>query len=82
MTGLPNLLWPSKGKLALRDYGKVFCPPDQPEDWYAANGVDHDRGCVVLVRPDQHVAGIYGLTDWSSLVDFFASFMAPVNTLP
>ena len=23
---LPNLLWPSKGKLALRDYGKVFAP--------------------------------------------------------
>ena len=82
VTGLPNLLWPSKGKLALRDYGKVFCPPDQPEDWYAANGVDHDRGCIVLVRPDQHVAGIYGLTDWSSLVDFFAGFMAPVNNLP
>ena len=79
---LPDLLWPSKGKLALRDYGKVFCPPDRPEDWYASQGIDHDRGCIVLARPDQHVAGIYGLNDWAALVDFFAGFMVPVHTPP
>ncbi len=82
VTDLPDLLWPSKGKLALRDYGKVFCPPDRPEDWYASQGIDHDRGCIVLARPDQHVAGIYGLTDWAALVDFFAGFMTPVHTPP
>ena len=78
-TDLPPLLQPCKGKLALRDYGKVFCPPSNPVAWYATLGIDPDLGCLAVVRPDQHVAAVFALTEWHALARFFARFMTPTH---
>lgn len=42
---------------------------------YHGYGIDPDTGCVIVVRPDQHVAGVYGMEEYESIGDFFESFM-------
>ncbi|MDA7426697.1 FAD-dependent monooxygenase [Thalassococcus lentus] len=67
ITQMPDRLFPPKGRLALRDYEKVFCPDPAGEDLFDLRGIDRERGCLVLVRPDQYVAGLFELTDTESL---------------
>jgi len=75
---LPNLLLPRKGRLGLIDYEKVFCPDfDSGQDIFDARGIDRERGCLVIVRPDQYVANVLPLDDHAALAAFFAAFMAP-----
>jgi len=74
--GLHPLLTPQKGSLGLRDYEKVFCPDFKSgTDIFDARGIDRDRGCMVVVRPDQHVAHILPLDGTAALERFFAGFM-------
>tara|TARA_B100000768_G_scaffold56215_1_gene54696 strand:- start:236 stop:2167 length:1932 start_codon:yes stop_codon:yes gene_type:complete len=71
---MPDYLWPAKGKYGLRDYEKVFYAA-HGNDIFEQRGIDRASGCMVLVRPDQHVAGILPLTACNELVNFFDSFM-------
>lgn len=75
---LPSLLLPRKGRLGLIDYEKVFCP-DFKSGWdiFDLRGIDRERGCLVIVRPDQYVANILPLDDHAALAAFFAAFMLP-----
>lgn len=73
---MPELLWPAKGKYGLRDYEKVFrSVPDN--DIFEQRGIDRSSGCMVVVRPDQHVATILPLTAHEQLSAFFDYFMIP-----
>ncbi|CAN7438340.1 FAD-binding monooxygenase [Bosea sp. LjRoot90] len=75
---LPSLLLPRKGRLGLVDYEKVFCPDLRSgQDIFDARGIDRERGCLVIVRPDQYVANILPLDDHAALAAYFAAFMAP-----
>jgi phenol 2-monooxygenase len=74
MHDLPDYLWPAKGKYALRDYEKVFQSQDD-NDVYDLRGIDCNRGCVVIVRPDQHIATILPLTAHAEISSFFDAFM-------
>ena len=38
-------------------------------------GIDREKGCAVVVRPDQHVAGVWGLDGLVEMGEFFAGFM-------
>jgi phenol 2-monooxygenase len=70
------LLVPVKGTLGLRDYEKIFTIDHKSgDDIYAMRGINRDRGCMVLVRPDQHVAHILPLDAHDALGRFFAGFM-------
>ena len=71
---LPNFLWPAKGKYGLNDYEKVF-HAEQGNDIFAQRGIDRESGCMVIVRPDQHVANILPLTAHDELTEFFDEFM-------
>ncbi|WP_415922742.1 hypothetical protein [Tateyamaria sp. SN6-1] len=74
MHDLHDHLWPAKGKYGLRDYEKVFHA--QPgNDIYDLRGINRDQGCIVVVRPDQHVANILPVTDHAALAAFFDAFM-------
>ena len=67
----PDLLWPSRGPLKLRDYNKLFCPQSDalhPFDYF---GIDRSLGCAVIVRPDQHVAACFALDDTAAIQAFF-----------
>ncbi|MGO3346092.1 MAG: FAD-dependent monooxygenase [Marinomonas sp.] len=74
MHDLPQYLWPAKGKYGLHDYEKVF-QKSAEHDPYQLRGINTEKGCVVVVRPDQHVATILPLTAHHELAQFFDHFM-------
>lgn len=68
---LPPILLPRKGPFGLIDYEKVFCP-DPRADVFDLRGIDRERGCLVVVRPDQYVAHVLPLDAHAELLDFLA----------
>ena len=74
MHDLHGYLWPTKGKYGLRDYEKVFHSQDG-NDVYDLRGIDRSSGCVVIVRPDQHIASILPVTSHAEVLKFFEVFM-------
>jgi phenol 2-monooxygenase len=90
LEGMPAFLLPRKGRYGLRDYQKVFsadlndCTDPvlrSGTDIYDRRGIDRD-GCVVVVRPDQHVAHVLPLDAHAELGAFFDGFMlvAPMTS--
>lgn len=71
---MPGFLWPAKGKYGLNDYEKVFYA-EQDNDIYEQRGIDRSSGCMVVVRPDQHIAIILPLNAHKELSEFFDEFM-------
>lgn len=75
---MPPLLLPQKGRYRLHDYEKMFCPDLKGgNDIFDLRGIDRDRGCIVIVRPDQYVASVLPLGDHAGLAAFFRGFMLP-----
>ena len=73
---VPAFLSPSKGVYGLRDYEKTFCPDlDKGLDIFDERDIDRGNGCIVVVRPDQHVASILPLGGFKELAAFFDGFM-------
>ena len=72
---MPAFLLPTKGRLGLRDYEKMFCADPRGPDIFELRGIDRERGCIVIVRPDQYVAHILPLDAYEALAGFFAGFM-------
>ena len=70
------LLLPTKGRLGLQDTEKMFCPDlKSGDDIFDMRGIDRDRGCLVIVRPDQYVAHVLPLDAHDELTAFFHRFM-------
>jgi phenol 2-monooxygenase len=73
---MPALLRPHVGRYGLCDYEKVFCADLKGgEDIFALRGVDRAQGCVVVVRPDQHVGHVLPLAARQALADYFAGIL-------
>lgn len=69
-------LLPLKGKLGLRDYEKIFCIGSKNgEDIFKLREINKETGCLVVVRPDQHIANILPLKAFSEISEFFDKFM-------
>jgi len=78
LEAMPQFLLPSKGRYGLRDYEKLFCPDLKGgNDIFDMRGIDRDRGCVVVVRPDQYIAHVLPLDAYADLLAFFDGFMLP-----
>jgi phenol 2-monooxygenase len=76
ITAMPELLFPRKGRLGMRDYEKAFCAIEaDAQNVYTQRGINREQGCLVVVRPDQYVAHILPLGDTAALAAFFAAFM-------
>ncbi|KAI4719629.1 tetracycline 6-hydroxylase protein [Aureobasidium sp. EXF-10727] len=73
---MPAIVWPQKGKFGLRDYEKAFCAEAVVghKDIFTAREINREKGCVVVVRPDQYVANILPLDDCDGLERFFRGF--------
>ena len=71
---LPPVLRPRKGRFGLVDHEKVFCP-DPAADVFAERGIDRIAGCLVLVRPDQHVAAVLPQQAHADLADFLRGIL-------
>lgn len=86
LTDVPGLLLPTKGKLGIRDYEKVFTDEESfgfgNGNIYQAKGMDREKGAVVVVRPDQYISAVLPLNDVSvveeTLMSFFGAFMNKV----
>ena len=73
---MPSLLKPKTGKLGLQDHEKVFCVDHKGlGDIYDMRGIDRDKGCMVVVRPDQYVAHVLPLDGFAELSSFFAGIL-------
>jgi phenol 2-monooxygenase (NADPH) len=76
LQSMPAFLLPPKGKYGLRDYEKMFCPDlVYGPDIYDLRGVDRNRGCLVIVRPDQYVAHVVPFDAHKQLAAYFDGFM-------
>ncbi len=73
---MPSLLKPKTGKLALQDHEKVFCVDHKGVgDIFDMRGINRNKGCMVVVRPDQYVAHVLPLDGFDELSAFFAGFL-------
>ena len=73
---MPSLLRPKTGKLGLQDHEKIFCVDHKGlGDIFDLRGIDRERGCMVVVRPDQYVAHVLPLDGYGELAAFFAGFL-------
>ena len=79
LKSMPTLLLPRKGRYGLSDYEKMFCPDlKSGNDIFDMRSVNRDRGCMVVVRPDQYVAHVLPLDARAELTAFFDGFMVAV----
>lgn len=76
---VPPLFLPRSGPFGLIDYEKVYAT-DPEQDFFLLRGIDQ-RGCVIVVRPDQYVAHILPLSAREELSDFFAQSMLEARTV-
>lgn len=73
---MPSLLKPKIGKLGLQDHEKVFCVDHKGAgNIFDMRGINRDKGCMVVVRPDQYVAHVLPLDGFEALSNFFAGFL-------
>lgn len=80
VTRVPAIFRPRTGPLHLTDWEKVFAAA--PNRWnatdiYAERGISRD-GAVVVVRPDQYVAGVFpldGMDGVQELAVFFDAWL-------
>jgi phenol 2-monooxygenase (NADPH) len=73
---MPAFLLPRKGRYGLRDYEKIFCPDLKGgDDIFAMRGIERERGCMVVVRPDQYIAHVLPIDGLAELAAFFDEFM-------
>ncbi|SDP13298.1 phenol 2-monooxygenase [Klenkia soli] len=72
---VPVALRPRKGPLGLVDQEKVYCPDPRAEDVFDLRGIDREAGCVVVVRPDQHVAHVLSLDARGELSAFLGGVL-------
>lgn len=78
---MPALLRPAKGRYGLRDFEKVFCVDHKlGQDIFDMRGIDRERGCLIIVRPDQYVADVLPLDAHDALSDFFEKLLIPTAT--
>ena len=73
---MPQVFFPTKGVYGLRDYEKIFCIGSKNgEDIFKLREISKETGCLVVVRPDQHIANILPLKAFSEISEFFDKFM-------
>ena len=73
---MPSLLKPKTGKLGLQDHEKIFCVDHKGVgDIFEMRGIDRDKGCMVVVRPDQYVSHVLPLDAVDELANYFAAIL-------
>ena len=77
ITDLPELLRPTTGRYGLLDYEKAYSAEVPGPDVFAERGIDRERGCMVLVRPDQYVAHVLPLDAGAELTTYLDTVLRP-----
>jgi len=81
---LSSILTPQKGQYKLRDLEKVFCDKESHNfghgHIYEKRGIDKEKGCVTVVRPDQYVVSVLPLDATVELAAFFDGLIILQNS--
>ncbi len=78
LSAMPPFLLPRKGCYGLVDYEKMFCPDLKAgTDIFDMRGIDREKGCMVIVRPDQYVSHLLPIDAHEELAVFFEAIMMP-----
>ena len=64
---MPPLFKPQTGALGVVDYEKVFCAIEGDDDVFDLRGINRQKGCIVIIRPDQYIADIRPINAMLSL---------------
>jgi phenol 2-monooxygenase len=73
---MPSLLKPKTGKLGLQDYEKVFCVDHKGlGDIFDMRVINREKGCMIVVRPDQYVANVLPLDGYEELSAYFSEIL-------
>ena len=73
---MPALLKPKTGKLGLQDYEKVFCVDHKGlGDIFDMRVINREKGCMIVVRPDQYVANVLPLDGYEKLSAYFSEIL-------
>ena len=73
---MPSLLKPKTGKLGLQDHEKVFCVDHKGlGDIFDMRGIHREKGCMIVVRPDQYVANVLPLDGFGELAAYFSGVL-------
>ena len=76
---MPSLLKPKTGKLGLQDHEKVFCTDHKGlGDIFDMRAINRDKGCMIVVRPDQYVAHVLPLDGFEALSAFFSGVLVSI----
>jgi phenol 2-monooxygenase (NADPH) len=72
VAAMQELLFPHKGKYALYNYEKAFFAlPNDNKNIYTLQGINQQRGCLVIVRTDQYIAQVLIVEKVDALEAFF-----------
>ena len=47
-------------------------------DIFKTRAINQREGCILIVRPDQHIANILSLGSYNTLMSFFKNIMLPI----
>ncbi|KAK4863990.1 hypothetical protein LT330_010200 [Penicillium expansum] len=76
---IPECFYPVSGKTQTRDLHKIYYDDESYNDGhgraYEYLGIDPAQGALIIVRPDQYVSAIIGLSDYPEIGKFFAGFL-------
>ena len=82
LLSLPEIFLPFSEEYGW-DYWKVFVDDDSYHEGhghaYENYGIDSRTGCVIVVRPDEHVSWVGELEDVEDMEQFFMAFMRQQN---
>lgn len=80
---IPQCFYPVTGKHEVRDIHKIYFDDASYNKGhghaYDFLGVDPNTGAIIIVRPDQYVAGILGLDQYKEIGAFFEGFLIPLT---
>jgi len=74
---VPDAFKPVKMPLELIDVNQIFSA-GHGRDMHRERGISRD-GAIVVVRPDQYVAGVFPLSARAELTEFFGAHMLPAS---
>jgi len=77
---MPALLRPITGRLGLQNHEKIFCVDHKGEgDIFEMRGINREKGCMIVVRPDQYIAHVLPLDAYQVLSKFFEGIYLPAR---
>ena len=74
---MDDFFTPKKGKYQLRDYEKIYISIPQ-NDIFKTRLINLREGCILIVRPDQHIANILSLGSYNTLMSFSKHIMLAI----